>query len=126
MIILESLSGKHAEAIAEPEKYPNLFGEYEDSLRAEKFYNEVCLEDCRWNINSKIKNKTREFASDYPEMTAVTERDLIEESIGMEIEDEEVAGSEEIEENEEIEAEQEEIEDSNDAADSGSDHNSVN
>ena len=59
-------------------------------------------------------------------MTAVTERDLIEESIGMEIEDEEVAGSEEIEENEEIEAEQEEIEDSNDAADSGSDHNSVN
>ena len=57
MIILESLSGKHAEAIAEPEKYPNLFGEYEDSLRAEKFYNEVCLEDCRWNINSKIKNK---------------------------------------------------------------------
>ena len=60
-------------------------------------------------------------------MTAVTERDLIEESIGMEIEDEEVAGSEEIEENEEVEAEEEEeIEDSNDAADSGSDHNSVN
>jgi len=99
----ESLSGKHAEAIAEPEKYPNLFGEYEDSLRAEKFYNE---------------NKTREFASEYPEMTAVTERDLIEESIGMESEDEEVAGSEDIEENEEIDAEEEEIEDSNDAADS--------
>ena len=37
----ESLSGKHAEAIADPKKYQNLFSDFDDSLRAEKFYSSV-------------------------------------------------------------------------------------
>jgi len=41
LFFLESLSGKHAEAIADPQKYPNLFSDFDDTLRAEKFYSSV-------------------------------------------------------------------------------------
>ena len=70
-----TLTGKRAESIASPEKYPNLFDQYEDSLTAEKFYKST---------------NVPQLASDYGEIEAITERDLIEESIGFDADEEDV------------------------------------
>merc|ERR1711935_556173 len=67
-----TLTGKRAESIASPEKYPNLFDQYEDSLTAEKFYKST---------------NVPQLASDYGEIEAITDRDLIEESIGFDAEE---------------------------------------
>merc|ERR1719383_1572265 len=70
-----TLTGKKAESIASPEKYPNLFDQYEESLTAEAFYKSTAVP---------------QLASDYAEVEPITERDLIEESIGFEVDDTEV------------------------------------
>ena len=72
---LGTLTGKKAESIASPEKYPNLFDQYEESLTAEAFYKSTAVP---------------QLASDYAEVEPITERDLIEESIGFEADDTEV------------------------------------
>ena len=66
------MTGKRAESIASPEKYPNLFDQYEESLTAEAFYKSTAVP---------------QLASDYGEIEAITERDLIDESIGFEADD---------------------------------------
>merc|ERR1712106_642640 len=88
-----TLTGKRAESIASPEKYPNLFDQYEDSLTAEKFYKST---------------NVPQLASDYGEIEAITDRDLIEESIGFDAEEEEEAEVDDADEDESEEEEEEE------------------
>ena len=74
--ILASLTGKKAEAIASPDKYPNLFENFDESLVAEKFY---------------AATPRPTLASAYPEVEPISDRDLIDESIGFDVDESETA-----------------------------------
>ena len=69
-----------------------MFDQYEESLTAEAFYKSTTVP---------------QLASDYGEIEAITERDLIEESIGFEADD---AEAEEVEQVEEVAGEESEEE----------------
>lgn len=90
-----TLTGKRAESIASPEKYPNLFDQYEESLTAEQFYKST---------------SAPQLASDYGDIEAITERDLIEESIGFEADDVDEQEEDEVEQEAEAEVEEDEPE----------------
>jgi len=74
-----SLTGKKAEAIASPDKYPNLFENFDESLVAEKFY---------------AATPRPTLASAYPEVEPISDRDLIDESIGFDVDESETAVAE--------------------------------